>query len=192
MAVAVAALGTSTLLSEIGRLLEAATGSRTRFGKGVPVACGTLLLLLFAATVSPQIQAQNSRSLDPRRESMKHIRGTLEIADPAQLDILTAHCNYPTLSYDPHGWLVKEANCGPEGTRPGLVQLMRVADTSGATLWVNVGSADSFERKFPDVAKMVFTDDLFELVERVHGIEPQYERHLYRYRGGMFDFLKRL
>ena len=187
--VAVAAIGVRSLLLLVTRHLRGA--SRLRENLVSSVACA-LLVALFAIVVAPQLQAQNSRSLEPRRESVAATRGNLAIDDPEQLRTITAHCNHHTLAYDPHGFIITGAAAQPEDTKPGLVQLMRLADTTGATLWVNVGSADSLGWKFPDVAQVLSTPELFELVHRLHGTEPQYERHIYRYKGGMFDFLKGL
>jgi len=130
--------------------------------------------------------------MDPRRESVALTRPPkLAIDDPAQLDVITAHCNQPALAYDPHGWLVTKANSAPDEP-PGLVQLMRLADVTGATLWVNIGEVSTLKTQFPDIAEQLASNEMFEHSHVVHGLAPQFQRHLYRYRGGMFDFLKEL
>jgi hypothetical protein len=165
-----------------------------REGSGWIVKAGVCVaaIAVLANVYRHPISAMREKSKDPRRESVEKIRPPeLAIDDPAQLDIITAHCNQPALAYDPHGWLLKEANAAPDDP-PGLVQLMRLADITDATLWVNVGGVDSLEELFPDVAEQLASAELFERVHVVHGLSPQFERHLYRYRGGVFDFLKGL
>ena len=146
---------------------------------------------LYALTVAPQIHALRSHPLDPRRESVDLSRPKAPFEDPVHLDTITAHCLQSTLSYDPHGWQLRKANSPPDSKDgPGLVQLMRLADSTDAVLWVNVGAVDILTREHPRIAKMLATPDLFTPPKIVHGLEPQFIRHLYRYRGGMFDFLK--
>jgi hypothetical protein len=146
---------------------------------------------LYALTVAPQIHALRSHPLDPRRESVALSRLQAPLEDPIQLETITAHCQQPSLTYDPHGWQIRKASSPPDSEDgPGLVQLMRLADSTDAELWVNVGAVDILTREHPRIAKMLASPDLFTPPKTVHGLEPQFIRHLYRYRGGMFDFLK--
>jgi hypothetical protein len=183
LAVCLVALGIGSTVCGLGtrfRLVRAAT---------VPVSFAIVAIIGLAYI--PQIRSMRSRSLDPRRESVALTRSDAPLTNPVHLETITAHCGQQSLSYDPHGYPLDKANAAP-GEAPGLVQLMRMADLSDATLWVNVGGLGVFETEYPDVAEQLAQNELFELVHEVHGRAPQFERHLYRYRGGIFDFLKGL
>lgn len=188
--VALAALGVCSMATWLGHRLPNRRPAAARLVH--VVVCGGFLLA-YAATVFPQFRAQRSQSLDPRRESVALTRGDAPFEDPSHLKLITAHCSQHAMNYDPHGFLVKKADSkrtSEDG--PGLVQLMRLADTSDSTLLVNQGGLDGFADRYPGIAKLLAQPDLFEKTHEVHGLEPQFERHIYRYKGGMFDFLKGL
>ena len=92
--------------------------------------------------------------------------------------------------YDPFGWLVETASNDslPDGAPPGLTQLMRIADTRDLTLFVNVGLPSEAAEEFPEIMELITESDLFDLHARHFGLEPQFERAVYKYRGGLFKF----
>ena len=186
------ALGLATLSKCVSKVAfsKSRDGERTS-SRAIPWLLSAGGCIIIAVANLPQIRTIRSGSQDPRRESVAMTRPDAPLLDPVHLDVITAHCNQSAIGYDPHGWMIDKANAGPDEP-PGLIQLMRLADTSSATLWVNVGGVDALERDFPDIAEQLQKNSLFELVHRVHGLAPQFERHLYRYRGGLFDFLKGL
>ncbi len=188
---ALVALGFAGLAGGIaGAMGRLSKPSRTRMA-ATTAALPLAALTIYAAAVHPQTRALRSLPLDPRRESVAMTRPAAAIDDPAHLRVITAHCGQPTLNYDPHGWLLLATNAPHDGENgPGLAQLMRLADATGAELWVNVGSEAEMRQKWPAVARMLDTDVLFEPPVPVHGLEPQFVRQLYRYRGGVFKPLE--
>ena len=138
----------------------------------------------------PRTLALRHSSVDPRRESAEAIRGDLDLTDPANAKILTAHVFRSAHAYDPRGWIIKKASSDdqPDGSPPGLTQLMRIADTRDLTLFVNVGLPSEAAEEFPEIMELITESDLFDLHARHFGLEPQFERAVYKYRGGLFKF----
>jgi hypothetical protein len=155
-----------------------------------PVCLVLALLAGYAILVLPRTLALLKSSVDPRRESVEAMRGDLDLTDPANSRLLTAHIFRTALAYDPRGWRVQTAsNDGlPDGSPPGLTQLMHLADTRDLTLYVNVGLPSEARKEYPEAMALVDESGFFELHSRHFGLEPQFERAVYRYTGGLFKF----
>lgn len=152
----------------------------------IPVA---LVFVAFGILASRQTLALRTRSADPRRESALAARGTLDPLDRRNDGILTAHVGTTALGYDPLGWFLEEK---PEPDAPGLPALMRMADTLERELLVNVGYPANARLEIPSVMRIIDRSGFFERVHVLHGLEPQFEREIYRYTGGMFASLRKI
>ena len=183
---AIAAIG----LASAARLLAASIWRGTAVPKYAPASLGLMFLAAYVSVVFPRTLALLKSSADPRRESVEAIRGGLHLTDPANSEILTAHVFRSALVYDPRGWIIKTGSndSRPAGSPPGLTQLMRIADTHDLTLFVNVGYPSEAKTRYPDIFELLETPELFRVSSRHFGLEPQFERAVYRYRGGMFKF----
>jgi hypothetical protein len=176
-----------------GASLCAACASRwARSGWARPVALASAIGCLagYGYLIHPRTVALRQASMEPRRESVRAMRGDLSLTDPANAGILTAHIFRTALVYDPLGWLVETAsNDGlPPGSPPGLTQLMRIADSRDLTLFVNVGLPSEARQKHPEAMGLIDDSGFFDLHSQHFGLEPQFERSVYRYRGGLFKF----
>ena len=182
----VAAIG---LASAATRVAGIANQSRT-FCSSASSIVVMILIAGYAFFAAPRTIAMRQSSVDPRRESVHAIRGDLELTDPANSKILSAHVFRPAIPYDPRGWIVRRASNDdqPAGSPPGLTQLMRIADTRGLTLYVNVGFPAEAGIKYPEIMELIEASELFEVSSRHFGLEPQFERCVYRYKGGLFKF----
>jgi len=143
-------------------------------------------LLGYGALALRGSAALRAGSVDPRRESALAARGTLDPSDPRNAGILTAHVGTTALGYDPLGWLLEEH---PEAGAPGLPALMRMADTLDRALWVHVGYPANARAEAPTVMGIVDRSGYFERTHVFPGLEPQFHREIYRYKGGMFGSL---
>jgi hypothetical protein len=157
-----------------------------RPAKGAP---GIVLLALGAfGILSARVSAaMRAESADPRRESVLAMRGTLDPLDPRNPGILTAHLGTTALGYDPLGWYLEET---PEPGNPTLPTLMRMADILGRELFVNVGYPLNARAEAPTPMGIIDKSGYFTRTHQFPGLEPQFEREIYRYEGGMFGSLK--
>ena len=155
-----------------------------------PIALTVVALGLYSILASPRTTALRNNSVDPRRESVEATRGALDLADPANAKIVTAHVFRDALCYDPLGWRIDtKSNLElPQGSPPGLIQLMSIADRKELTLYVNVGLPSVAREKYPGIMEMVDDTDLFVLHSEHFGLEPHFERAVYRYHGKIFSF----
>jgi len=181
-----AAIGLDGFASDVSRRFP----ERRYLRIALPLVFAGITLGLYAVLVAPRTIALRNNSVDPRKESVEAIRGTVPIDDPANAEILTVHVFRDALAYDPLGWKVKTtSNIGqPKGSPPGLVQLMSIADQRGLTLYVNVGLPSVAREKYPKIMEMVDDENLFVLHSEHFGLEKHFERSVFRYHGGIFSF----
>ena len=141
----------------------------------------------YAALASPRTRALAACSDDPRRESVESVLASGR-------GVLSAHVFRDALAYDPEGWKISRASVvggddgGGSAPIPSLTGLMRLADTEHLTLFVNVGFPEEARRKYPEIMALIEQSEMFELHSRHFGLEPQFERAVYQYTGGLFDF----
>jgi len=177
-------VGLETLLSPLSRML------RPHHTRALSTVAATVLLGLYYPVVSEKLGILRNHSTDPLRESVLAMRPPADLAGtPPQREILAAHINYSALVYDPSAYLIENATSqGP--LEPGLTTLMRWADTRGVPLLLNLGFPDDTRKIMPDVMALVDSPGLFEKIRTLQGIEPQFERVIYRYKGGLFEAFK--
>ena len=138
----------------------------------------------------PVTLAMRSQPLDPLRDAALAVRGTTDPYAPGQNRIITAYVGLTARAYDPLSWVVDEASSSKDNPWPGLTQLMKYADLLDSDLHIHLAFPQTAEKDFPDIVRMLHTPDLFEKTHTFLGLEPQYKREIYHYKGGMFDMLK--
>lgn len=177
-------------IAGVAQHLAAELPQEASIGWLIPWAVAAPALAAYGFLALPRTLALHHFSVDPRRESARAIRGGLRLTDPANSKILTAHVYHSALAYDPLGWMIRSASDEgqPDGSPPGLTRLMRIADTRGLTLYVNVGFPGEARQRYPDIMDLLETSEFFDITSRHFGLEPQFERAVYRYRGGVFAF----
>ena len=179
-------------ISAGARCCAAGAGRRGRSAWARPAALALVVVCLagYGYLVHPRTVALRRSSMEPRRESVRAMRGELSLTDPANAGILTAHIFRTALVYDPLGWPVEVAsNDGlPPGSPPGLTQLMRIADSRDLAMFVNVGLPSEARKEHPEAMELIDDSGFFDLHSQHFGLEPQFERAVYRYRGGLFKF----
>lgn len=146
--------------------------------------------VLFALCTWPVTAAQRSQALDPVREAALAVRGTTDPFAPGQNKIISAYVGLSARAYDPLCWPIDSASAASDDPWPGLAQLMKYADLLDCELHVHLSFPQSNSHKFPDIIRMLHTPALFEKTHTFLGLEPQYKREIYHYKGGMFDMLK--
>ena len=137
--------------------------------------CVAYLAGLVAWTAAPRT-ALRSRSLQPYLESVILTRGNLDLFAPGQDEILTVSFADLADYFDPRVRRVE--------TKDELLSWMERADREGKSLYVNYGNLRKSAHQYPELAALVETADLFELVGHLHGFMPRDSRKVYRYRPG--------
>ena len=145
---------------------------------------------LFAFCTLPVTAALRSTPLDPLREAARTVRGTSDPLAPGQDRIITAYVGLSARAYDPLCWAIDSATSEKGDPWPGLTQLMKHADILDCELHVHLAFPQIADHRFPKIVRMLHTENLFEKTNTLLGLEPQYKREIYRYKGGMFDWLK--
>ena len=191
MVIGLAAIGLTEALPSLAKAIRhqpSATGA-SMVGNLAGVVATILILIGYAALAAPKLTALRTSSQDPRRESVQAVRGDLALTDPRNDDILSAHVFRNALAYDPLGLSVEHASTTEDSDTPGLLELMRLADTNQLELFVNVGMPSEARKLRPEVMGVIDESGYF-VEHSIHpGLEPQFERIVYRYTGGFFDWL---
>jgi hypothetical protein len=128
----------------------------------------------YAAWTGLPRSALRSGSLQPVRESVLLTRGTLDPFAPENQAIITTSFKRGPTYYDP---LLIRIESMPE-----MRKLMRRADRTGATLYVNLGKPEQAGQAYPDLFALVEDPAVFEVVTTLYGFEPRGHRIIYRYR----------
>jgi hypothetical protein len=150
----------------------------------------TSCLALFVTSTLPATLAMRSQPLDPLRDAALAVRGTSDPYAPGQNRIITAFVGLTARAYDPLSWVVDEASSSKDSPWPGLTQLLKYADLLDSELHIHLAFPQTAEKDFPEIVHILHTPDLFEKTHTFLGLEPQYKREIYHYKGGMFDMLK--
>jgi hypothetical protein len=137
--------------------------------------CGAYLAGLVAWTAAPR-SALRTRSLQPYKESVLLVRGTLDPFDPRQDEILTVSFSDPPDYYDPRVRIVE--------TTKELLSWLERADREGRPLYVTLGRVQKAASLQPELTALVEREDLFALVAFLPGFEPWSSLKIYRYRPG--------
>ena len=139
------------------------------------VLCGAYLAGLVSWTAAPRT-ALRTRSVQPYRESVLLIRGTLDPFDPGQEEALTVSFSDPPDYYDPRVHTVE--------TREELLAWLERSDREGRPLYLNLGRLHRTAKSHPELLALAEQEDLFELVAFLPGFEPLMSRKIFRYRPG--------
>jgi hypothetical protein len=137
--------------------------------------CGAYLAGLVVWTKEPR-NALRTRSLQPYKESVLLVRGTLDPFDPRQDEILTVSFSDPPDYYDPRVRIVE--------TTKELLSWLERADREGRPLYVTLGRVQKAASLQPELTALVEREDLFALVAFLPGFEPWSSLKIYRYRPG--------
>jgi hypothetical protein len=137
--------------------------------------CAAYLAGLVTWTEAPR-SAMRTRSLQPYKEAVLLVRGTLDPFDPRQEEILTVSFNDPPDYYDPRVRIVE--------TTDEFLKWLKRADRQGRPLYVIFGREHKAVRLYPEITAMVEREDLFALVAFLPGFEPWESMKIYRYRPG--------
>ncbi len=115
------------------------------------------------------------KSAQPFRESVLVTRPNLDPNSPPNRSILTASWLLTPEIYDPRVHKVKSAD--------DLILLMKAADEQGVPLFVNNGyDLHNHDHQFPGLVNLVRDPRLFEPAIVLRGLEPVFDRAVYRYR----------
>ncbi len=151
-----------------------------------------VLLLAFAVATHPKRDVLRRHSVDPLRESVLLTRPSLDPYDESNLGVITGHVHFPALIYDAYGFSVHEPEDGEarsetkRNVRPELPRMMRWADTYGVPLYINVGFPHDALKYHPRTMKLLENTEWFEKLPTVWALEPQFDRAIYRYKGGFW------
>jgi hypothetical protein len=139
------------------------------------VLCGAYLAGLVSWTAAPRT-ALRTRSVQPYKESVLLIRGTLDPFDPGQEQAITISFSDPPDYYDPRVRIVETAE--------GLLGWLERADREDRPLYLNRGRLHRAAKSHPELVALAEREDLFELVAFIPGFEPLMSRKISRYRPG--------
>jgi len=124
---------------------------------------------------TPARTALLERSFKPARESVLLTRPTIDPAAPANREIVTAHYrDFTPLYYDPGMLRVESVD--------RLRRLMRHVDDEGLELYMNFGRRRRLGKREPEMLALIENPVFFEKVAELHGFEPPWTRHVFRYR----------
>jgi hypothetical protein len=143
--------------------------------------CAAYLTGLVTWTEAPR-SAMRTRALQPYKEAVLLVRGTLDPFDPRQEEILTISFNDPPDYYDPRVRIVE--------TTEELLKWLKRADRQGRSLYVIDGRVQKAARIYPELTALVDREDLFSLVAFLPGFEPWLSIKVHRYRPGSRSALK--
>lgn len=115
------------------------------------------------------------RPICPIREAVLMTRPNLDPYDPKQNGILTAFIFGPPHIYDPHARRI--------GDVEDLKRLMQESADSGKPLFLNESYTDSVRESHPELLAMLMDRTKFHQT-RLPGIEPMFDRDVFRYVGG--------
>jgi hypothetical protein len=141
---------------------------------GVAV-CAVYLAGLAVWTEAPR-SALRARSLQPYKEAVLLVRGTLDPFDPRQDEIITVSFSDAPDYYDPRVHIVE--------TTKQLLDWLARADRQGLPLYVINGRLQKAAHLQPELTALVERKDLFESVALLPGFEPWMSQKIYRYRPG--------
>ena len=139
------------------------------------VLCGAYLAGLVSWTAAPRT-ALRTRSVQPYKESVLLIRGTLDPFDPGQEQAITVSFSDPPDYYDPRVRIVE--------TTEELRAWLERADREDRPLYLNRGRLHRAAKSHPGLVALAEREDLFELVAFIPGFEPLMSRKISRYRPG--------
>ncbi len=130
----------------------------------------------YVAYTTPQRTWLLTRPLQQIRESAERTRPTLDPFAPENEAILTASFIGPPDPYD--------ARIKRFGSLFELGELMKLADRSGQTFFVNFGFLPTVHLRYPAMLKVLSDPELFEPPTELQGFEPINDRYVYQYRAG--------
>lgn len=138
-----------------------------------------VFLSAFWIATADQRQTIRNHPTEPQRESVLLTRPSLDPYHPSANDIITVNVVFTTPFYDPRAIHLERGNA-PETLR----RLMREAREQHKALYVNFGSEGLARHVFPEVMDIIDDPSQFILVDRLHGLELQNTRLVYRYLHG--------
>jgi len=137
--------------------------------------CAAYLAGLLSWTAAPRT-ALRTRSVQPYKESVLLIRGTVDPFDPGQEEALTVAISDPPDYYDPRVHIVE--------TREELLAWLERSEREDRPLYLNLGRLRRTAKSHPELLALAEREDLFELVAFLPGFEPLMSRKILRYRPG--------
>jgi len=176
-------------ISAIGSLLKKALKYSNATHWTIGILSFAALWAGYAYCSIDKLRVLREYSIDPLRESVLFHRASINHEAAGQRSMITAHIHYGAYCYDAHAFVITEP-FSEEINRPGMTRLMRIADTHSVPLYVNIGFLKDARRLMPELINLVEDQSIFEHQETIWGQAPQFDRNLYRYRGGLFDALK--
>lgn len=120
------------------------------------------------------LQALRAIPICPIRESVLLTRPNLNPHDPAQKQILTAFILGSPHVYDPHSEHIE--------TVEDLKAMMHDATSHGKSLFINQSYTDSCDESHQGICAILLDPTQFERT-RLHGIEPMFDRDVFRFLG---------
>lgn len=145
-------------------------------GRVMAPAVAISLVAAYAAVTGGFRQGIVRHPLQQIRESVLACRPTLNPEDPRQAGILTTSFCIPPYLYDAHLIRADSAN--------ELIALMRNADQTGKTLFVNIGMPWAAREYSPRMWAMISDDRLFSDRREFPGFDTGLDRIVVRYRPG--------
>ncbi len=144
-----------------------------RLGQYASVAAFVIFLALYLPATQTQRSTLRQYPVEPQRDSVLLTRPTLDPHDPVQKTVLTGTVTFGAEMYDPLARAVL--------TMPELEGLMSEADRAGCPLFMNFGSEGFARATAPEVVNTIEHSGRFDLVRRLHGLDVQNTRVVYRY-----------
>ncbi|MEM7146688.1 MAG: glycosyltransferase family 39 protein [Verrucomicrobiota bacterium] len=177
-------------------MIAAATFIDRRLARSAPslITPITLAVLLtaFIVLTQPKRNVLRNLSVDPMRESVLLTRPSIDPTHPDHIKVITGHLHYSPRIYDAHGFEIFEEKVDDHRTDlernvyPSLPRLMRWSDQLQLPLYINVAFPSDAEKDYPATIKLLRNEEWFEKIHDVWGLEPQFDRFIYRYRGGLW------
>lgn len=138
--------------------------------------CATALLLAYAMWTQPQRMFLIQHSVQPYREGVLLTRPSLDPNHPDQDRIITAAFHAGPLFYDPRLIRVK--------TREEMQALAAQAEREEKALYLNLAYPATAKLENPELWNFVYQSGAFEWVSELHGLFPDMDIHVLRYKGG--------
>ncbi len=157
--------------------------ARGRFTKLAALSWVLIVLVSYGVWTSPKRQVLRAAGMQPNRESVLLTRPTLNPHDPRQEEIITATFFGRPDPYDPHIKFIVGIK--------GLEDVVREADSTGKSLFINLGYLPTVEGEHTHKYKFLKKSGYFEDLGLMVGNEPIQSRHVFRYLPGSakdFDF----
>ncbi len=162
-------------LFSAGAVTLARRPGAARFKAAPHAAAGLALALVTLATWNPR-NAYLSVPVEPQRESAAVFRPSPNPYAPGHGEILSASIVTANHAYDPWNHRLREVG--------DLWPLIARAEQTGKPLYVDTAWLERVRSHHPDFVPVLLDRRHFDPVAKLHGLQPQNTRYVFRYRPG--------